>query len=154
MGITPQREITRAIKKYGSAIFPWEIHTWNFKTLACMVNKLRHASDFILIFSKGHNSRMGDNGGQKIVCQLFFHEESIYEIKTLACNVLDERTDGQPETNMPHQLLRSWGHKKGGDTIFPIISQWGPSVAMETRVLIQPAPKPYTAFPPPQRCYT
>ena len=30
----------------------------------------------------------------------------------------------------------------------PIISQWGLSVAMETRVLIQSAPKPYTAFPP------
>ena len=29
-------------------------------------------------------------------------------------------------------------------------SQWGLSVAMETRVLIQSAPKPYAAFPPPQ----
>ena len=32
----------------------------------------------------------------------------------------------------------------------PIISQWGLSVAMETRVLIQSAPKPYAAFPPAQ----
>ena len=40
--------------------------------------------------------------------------------------------------------------RKGGDIVFPIISQWGLSVAMETRVLIQPAPKPYAAFPPPQ----
>ena len=32
----------------------------------------------------------------------------------------------------------------------PIISQWGLSVAMETRVLIQSAPKPYAAFPPHQ----
>ena len=32
----------------------------------------------------------------------------------------------------------------------PIISQWGLSVAMETRVLIQSSPKPYAAFPPPQ----
>ena len=40
------------------------------------------------------------------------------------------------------------------DIIFPIISQWGLSVAMETRVLIQSAPKPYAAFPPPQWCYT
>ena len=44
--------------------------------------------------------------------------------------------------------------KKGGDIIFPIISQWGLSVAMETRVLIQSSPKTYTAFPPPQSCYT
>ena len=33
--------------------------------------------------------------------------------------------------------------RKGGDIIFPIISQWGLSVAMETRVLIPSAPKPY-----------
>ena len=36
----------------------------------------------------------------------------------------------------------------------PIRSQWGLSVAMETRVLIQSAPKPYAAFPPPQCCCT
>ena len=39
--------------------------------------------------------------------------------------------------------------KKGGDIIFPIISQWRLSVAMETRVLIQSAPKPYAAVPHP-----
>ena len=39
--------------------------------------------------------------------------------------------------------------RKGGDIVFPIISQWALSVAMETRVLIQSVPKPYTAFPPP-----
>ena len=44
--------------------------------------------------------------------------------------------------------------RKGGDIIFPIVSQWGLSVAMETRVLIQSAQKPYAAFPPPQWCYT
>ena len=40
--------------------------------------------------------------------------------------------------------------RKGGDTIFPIISQWGLSVAMDTRVLIQSASKHYAAFPQPQ----
>ena len=38
--------------------------------------------------------------------------------------------------------------RKGGDIIFPIISQQGLSVAVEIRVLIQSAPKPYAAFPP------
>ena len=38
--------------------------------------------------------------------------------------------------------------RKEGDIIFPIISQWGLSVAMKTRVLIQSATKPYAAFPP------
>ena len=42
--------------------------------------------------------------------------------------------------------------RKGGDTIFPIISQWGISVAMDTRVLIQSASKHYAAFPHPQWC--
>ena len=36
------------------------------------------------------------------------------------------------------------------ETVSPIISQWGLSVAMKARVLIQSAPKPYPAFPPPQ----
>ena len=40
--------------------------------------------------------------------------------------------------------------RKGGDIIFSIISQWeGLSVAMETSILIQSAPKPYAAFPLP-----
>ena len=39
--------------------------------------------------------------------------------------------------------------RKGGDIVFPIISQWALSVAMETRVLIQSVPKPYAAFLPP-----
>ena len=50
-------------------------------TLASTVRKIWHASDFILIFLKGHNSRKKDNSDKKKnVCQLFFHEESIYEI--------------------------------------------------------------------------
>ena len=38
---------------------------------------------------------------------------------------------------------KRWRHR------FPIIGQLGLSFAMETRVLIQSVPKPYTAFPPP-----
>ena len=33
---------------------------------------------------------------------------------------------------------------------FPIVSLWELSVAMETRILIRPGPKPNTTFPPPQ----
>ena len=49
--------------------------------------------------------------------------------------------------------IKSIGKKqlrKGGDIVFPVTSQMGLSVAMETRVLIQSALKPYAAFPPPQ----
>ena len=35
-------------------------------------------------------------------------------------------------------------------TFFNIITQWELSVAMETRVLIRPGPKPNATFPPPQ----
>ena len=44
--------------------------------------------------------------------------------------------------------------ERGRDTIFPIISQSGLSVAMDTRVLIQSAPESYTAFRLAQWCYT
>ena len=37
----------------------------NFKILACTVHKNQHASDFIRIFSKVHNSRKGDNSDKK-----------------------------------------------------------------------------------------
>ena len=43
---------------------------------------------------------------------------------------------------------KRWRHR------FPIISQWGLSVAMVTRVMIQSAPKHSAAFPPPQWCFT
>ena len=45
-----------------------------FQTLACTVHKIWLASDFIRIFSKGHNSRKGDNSDKKKnVCLIFFH---------------------------------------------------------------------------------
>ena len=34
--------------------------------------------------------------------------------------------------------------------VFPIVSLWELSVAMETRVLIRPGSRPNTTFPPPQ----
>ena len=43
---------------------------------------------------------------------------------------------------------KRWRH------LFSIISQWELSFAMETRVLIQSAPKPSAAFHPSQWCYT
>ena len=40
--------------------------------------------------------------------------------------------------------------RKGGDTVFPSISQQMLSIAMETRVFIQSVPKPYATFPLPE----
>ena len=42
------------------------------------------------------------------------------------------------------QNMKALGH------VFPIVSLWELSVAMETRVLIRPGPKPNATFPPPQ----
>ena len=55
------------------------------------------------------------------------------------------------------QLLKRSDQKQpktGGDTLFPIKSQWRFSVAMEIRVLIQSASKPYAAFPTLHGCHT
>ena len=57
-GIAPEREITRTRKKYGSAIFPWGIHIWNFKPLACMVHKIWHASKSV---TNGHTDWCTNN---------------------------------------------------------------------------------------------
>ena len=51
------------------------------------------------------------------------------------------------------QNMKALGHvvsEKKIFYVFPIVSLWELSVAMETRVLIQPSPKPITTIPPPQ----
>ena len=77
--------------------------------------------DVILIFSKGHYSRKGDNLDKKTNVRFFFHEEAIYEISKpwhaqfirYGMQVSNGRTDGwtdrQSETNMPCQLLEVEG---------------------------------------------
>ena len=80
--------------------------------------------DFVLFFfSKGHNSRKGDNSDKKKnVSAIFPWGIHIWNFKTLACMVLDEwmhaRKHGQPETNMPCQLLQSWGHNDTAEICF------------------------------------
>ena len=57
------------------------------------------------------------------------------------------------ETSFLHYKSKGSDQKqprKGGDTIFPFISQWGLSVALDTRVLIQSGSKHYAVFPQPQ----
>ena len=61
-----------------------------FQNPSMTFHKIWHASDFSLLFSKGHNSRKEDNSDKKKnICQLFFLEESINEISK-PCTVLDE----------------------------------------------------------------
>ena len=72
-------------------------------------------------------------------------------VTTIALPVLSYRRDKKDRVKSTEKKYRVKKQpRKGGEIIFPIISQWGLSVAMETRVFIQSAPKPYAAFPPPQ----
>ena len=107
-------------KQHGSAIFPWGIQIWNFKTLACTLYKIWHALEFIRIFSKGHNSRKRDNSDKKkqktnnnkktkkkttkkkkrVQKNIFPWVIHIWNFKTLACTVL-ERTDGRTHNPKP-----------------------------------------------------
>ena len=51
------------------------------KALAKILLEISCTQDFQILFSKGHNSEKGHNlGMKKNMCQLFFHEEYVYEI--------------------------------------------------------------------------
>ena len=53
----------------------------SFKPPAQILFEITCWQEIILIFSKGHNSRKGDNSDKKTnTAHLFFHEESRYEI--------------------------------------------------------------------------
>ena len=91
------------------------IDIWNFKTLACTVHKIWHSSDFILIFSKGRNSRKGDNFKKKKKCvsAIFPWGIHIWNFKTLACRVLDKRMHGNTTWKQYAPSTSSeLGHKK------------------------------------------
>ena len=76
-------------------------------------------------------------------------------------NLTSDLLTSSPKGNDPSPETcqgQIWSFQKGWiknnrekvDIIFPIVSQWGLSIAMEMRILIQSAPKPYASFPPPQ----
>ena len=65
-------------KKYGSAIFPRGIHTWNFKNLACTVHKIWHASDFILIFQRGITPEREITWTRNKMCVSYFSMRNPY----------------------------------------------------------------------------
>ena len=73
---------------------------------------------------KGHNFAIQEPTEKKIRVRLFFvlmlytkfqvPSSSGFLVLQPTKGVTDRRTDGQAQTNMPPQLLRSWGHKKCG----------------------------------------
>ena len=85
---------------------------------------------------------MGTLKGKKLCSEKFDPAQIQIHLRFYAC---------------PH-YLQVWQRsdpltEKSGDIVFPIVCQWELSVAMVTTVLIQSAPKPKAAFPPPKRCY-
>ena len=58
---------------------------------------------------------MGDNSDKKkkkTTCVSYFSMRNPCMKFQNPSMILDERTDGQPETNMPRQLRQSLGHNK------------------------------------------
>ena len=49
-----------------------------------------------------------------------------------------------------HTNMKALSAKKIFFYVFPMVSLWELSVAMETRVLVRPGPKPNATFPLPQ----
>ena len=80
--------------KNTAAIFPRGIHIWNFKSQACTVHKIWHASDLVQIFSKAHNSRKGDNSDKKKTCVKYFSMRNPY-MKFQNPSMHGSWTDGQ-----------------------------------------------------------
>ena len=103
-------------KKIWVSYFSMRNPYMKFKTWACTVHKIWHTSDFILIFSKGHNSRKGDNSDKKKLhlSSIFPWGNHMWNFKTLACTVLEKRMDGRmhwhPKLICPVNFLWIWGH--------------------------------------------
>ena len=60
----------------------------NIKALAQILFEMSCTQNFQILLSKGHNSKRGHNWDmKKIQVNFFFHEESIYDFRTLAFTV-------------------------------------------------------------------
>ena len=123
-------------KNMGQLFFPWGIHIWNFKTLACTAHKMRHASDFILIFSMRHNSRKEDNSVKKKKTQVsYFSMRNPYmkfQNSSMACMFrtgacTDARTDIQkPIGHCPVNFFKVGGITKWH--VCPVKTQISPNI--------------------------
>ena len=95
---------------YSSSHISWP----NFNPLAQILFEISCWQDFILIFSKGVTPERVITWTRKIYGSAFFPWESIWNFKTLACTVLDERMDACTTQNQyAASTSKSWGHKKG-----------------------------------------
>ena len=76
------------------------------KALAQILFEISCTQDFQILFSKGHNSEKGHNlDMKKNMGQLFFHEESVYEMfKSLAFTV--QKFQISPKSGKINQNLK------------------------------------------------
>ena len=114
-GITPEREKTRKKKKKrASTIYPWGIHIWNFKTIACTFFYERTGGCTDGQTTRNQYAHSSAMTVWKI--SVLNHLATGHPKRENECTFFDEwtdgRTQGQPETNMLPQLLRSWWHNK------------------------------------------
>ena len=89
-----QRAIAPEIFDGNQVIYSSSSISWpSFKLLAQILSKISCWQDFILIFSKAHNSRKGDNSEKKkkeYKSAIFPWGIHIWSFKTLACKVHEE----------------------------------------------------------------
>ena len=87
----------------------------------------------------------------------FFHTLKGSLLRSPWSNPAKFRT--HPSSHACYRYLQVWKgsdqkrSRKRDDAVFPIITLWELSVAMETRVQIRSGSKPTEAFPPPQWCF-
>ena len=101
-------------------------HLWNFKTLAC-TRFIRYGMHQISFWfcQRGITPEREITQSRKKRVVIFPWGTHIWNFKTLACrvhkiwhaNFEHTRMHRQPETNMPRQLLRSWGQGNSMDNM-------------------------------------
>ena len=87
----------------------------SFKTLAQILFEISCWQDFIIIFSKRHNSRKGDNSDKKNIWVSYFSMRNPYmkfqnpSMHGSYWHASKSLMDAQPESNMPPQFLEVGG---------------------------------------------
>ena len=116
-----------------------------------MVGRIYKEDHYTLLHTKYESSGPCGSGEEDFFC--FSHDApgwGLYGPQGHGLSAFIKRTTIHCYTQNMKALGLVVSEKKIFFYVFPIVSLWELSVAMETRVLIRPGPKPNTTFPPPQ----
>ena len=114
------------------------------------VSRIYKEDYYILLHTKYESSGPSGFGEKNILC--FSHDAPQGGVHMDPRGTVG-RIYKEDHNTLLHTIYESAGHCGFGEEdlfyVFPIVCLWELSVAMETRVLIRPCPKPKTIFPPP-----